>query len=454
MPSENQSSGEKETAGFREDVLSVAKVKELLEKAAIGTAEELVEINSCDIIAGTSKGDNYMGDIAEVRASITKKSRSGEPEEETEEQFVRWIIKLMKPSAEGAPNFARVLGVHERESKMYAQIIPELIELGGRHAAPKFCNFVTVNDVEGQEFIVLEHMGEQGFESAANKALGLDFKHCALVMKWLAEYHALGYLLVDRYPGGTESFLEAHPWLVPMSQRVSEDLEAMAEGAKDNNMENYLLIASLIQEDTPDRDYVGHLGRLSEALDKRLDRLRTSSEKHKKPFSTICHLDPWFNNMLFRYDETEPQEALLLDFQFAGFCHPGNDLAHFFLNSTTGEFRRNNLQDLLRLYYDRLQAVAALNGKDLSRYTFQELSRDYEDGLSVGLTFCIMALPTILAKPEDTVDLGEIDLSDPDAFKKFSEGEKERIKRAMRGNDNMKQRLRDCLDDLIDVGIM
>jgi hypothetical protein len=40
-------------------------------------------------------------------------------------------------------------------------------------------------------------------------------------------------------------------------------------------------------------------------------------QKPKEPFSTINHLDPWFNNMLFKYNgkTDEPADVLLLDFQ-------------------------------------------------------------------------------------------------------------------------------------------
>ena len=450
--------------GFRSDVLSVDTIRDVLKKTEANP--DRMELRGCQILAGTSRGDNYVGDVAEVRAMVAWRPLEQQPEEipgelqsSSEEKFIRWMVKLLKPLVNGGPDFARTLGVHAREGKMYTRIIPEMVKLGGRHA-PRFCNYVAKSDVEGQEFLALEHMGELGYESAFNKSLGLDFAHCERVMNWLASFHALGYVMIQKYPGGKKSFLADHPWLVPLSQRMPDDLESMAESAKESNMENFLLIASLIQEDNPGgQDYVGAVDRLGARMSQRVDRLKEASEKEKEPFSTICHLDPWFNNMLFRYggesSGDDPEDVILLDFQSSGYCHPGNDLAHFFLNSTTGDFRRRHLLDLLRIYYDQLQKVAALSGvKDLSHYTFEELSRDYGDGLSVGMTFCVLALPTILAKPEDTVDLGEIDMTDPEGLKKFSSAEKERIKRAMKDNDVMKERIKDAFDDMIQVGIM
>jgi hypothetical protein len=48
-----------------------------------------------------------------------------------------------------------------------------------------------------------------------------------------------------------------------------------------------------------------------------------------RPFQTLCHLDPWFNNMLFHYGESDsgnPDKVLMLDFQLSAFTNPGNDL--------------------------------------------------------------------------------------------------------------------------------
>ena len=68
-------------------------------------------------------------------------------------------------------------------------------------------------------------------------------------------------------------------------------------------------------------------------------------QKPKEPFSTLSHLDSWFNNMLFRYEEgtKNPIEVLLLDFQIVSYTHPGNDLAHFLMTCTTPGFRKEHL---------------------------------------------------------------------------------------------------------------
>ena len=52
---------------------------------------------------------------------------------------------------------------------------------------------------------------------------------------------------------------------------------------------------------------------------------------------TITHGDPWFNNMMFKYDEKNNPEGLkMLDLQISTYLPPTMDLAYFLYSSTTG----------------------------------------------------------------------------------------------------------------------
>jgi hypothetical protein len=45
--------------------------------------------------------------------------------------------------------------------------------------------------------------------------------------------------------------------------------------------------------------------------------------------------------------------------QIASFTHPGNDLAHFLMTSTTSEFRKNNLVNKYLILTSTLQRLAS-----------------------------------------------------------------------------------------------
>ena len=109
-----------------------------------------------------------------------------------------------------------------------------------------------------------------------------------------------------------------------------------------------------------------------------LQKLRYDMQKFKTgSFNTINHLDPWFNNMLFKYDQESGilQDVLLLDFQGTGYCNVGNDLAHFFLSSTTKKFRDGNLNQMLRLYHETLlKTIHESSGKALRYAAFCDLT--------------------------------------------------------------------------------
>ena len=125
-----------------------------------------------------------------------------------------------------------------------------------------------------------------------------------------------------------------------------------------------------------------------------IDELRCELHEYKEPFCTICHLDPWFNNMLFQFKEIKsdngkvelgPEDALLLDLQIMAYVQPGNDLAHFLMTSTTPELRKNHLDEVLHHYHDKLLKIVADLGEDLSFYTFDILKEDYKLATPIGI---------------------------------------------------------------------
>ena len=60
-----------------------------------------------------------------------------------------------------------------------------------------------------------------------------------------------------------------------------------------------------------------------------------------------------------------------------------------------------------------------------------DLMNDYSIGLSIGLVFCMFALPMVLAEPDDTIEFAEVDFTDVSERKKF--GDKVHISKRQAG---------------------
>ena len=89
-------------------------------------------------------------------------------------------------------------------------------------------------------------------------------------------------------------------------------------------------------------------------------------------FKVQCHGDCWFNNMLFRHDDSTgaPVSVTLLDLALSKWCSPAWDLVYFFYTSTTPELREESGADLLKTYHDELSRVLSQLGVDFN-YTFE-----------------------------------------------------------------------------------
>ena len=72
----------------------------------------------------------------------------------------------------GGKTIGRQMGVFNREMKMYHQVFPALNKIGSL----EYCPVVYVDDTDGKEALVLEHMKQFGWKDALNKKEGLRYR--------------------------------------------------------------------------------------------------------------------------------------------------------------------------------------------------------------------------------------------------------------------------------------
>ena len=105
-----------------------------------------------------------------------------------------------------------------------------------------------------------------------------------------------------------------------------------------------------------------------------------NNESKEHDFKTVCHGEPWYGNVHFRYQRDEgrraeeeveeeeppwyPVQAAIGDLHVCSYGRPGSDLAHFLLTSTTREFRRQYLDTVLKVYLAELEDVVQSLGEN------------------------------------------------------------------------------------------
>ena len=155
---------------------------------------------------------------------------------------------------------------------------------------------IHVNIQNGQEALILEHMKQHGFGDAKNKRLGLDFNHVCKLLDWLAKLHGLSYTLLQKDP----KWIEKNPTFRPIMFRIPPQMRAEMKKFRKFFPVRCQKIADAISDGTGHNNYSAWM---KDAFERGLDfdvvkgELQTPRENE---FNAINHLDPWFNNALFK----------------------------------------------------------------------------------------------------------------------------------------------------------
>jgi len=79
---------------------------------------------------------------------------------------------------------------------------------------------------------------------------------------------------------------------------------------------------------------------------------------NEENLNVILHGDCWMNNMMFRYENNQPDAVKLIDFQISFYNSFANDLQYFIFSSAKADVITNSLDELLTKYFEKFIEVA------------------------------------------------------------------------------------------------
>lgn len=308
------------------------------------------------------------------------------------EHGVSYAAKLLR-SREGFYNM-----IHAKECSFYSDVVPAvnavLRGVGYDELSVPRCLFQSTE--RGREVVVLENLRDLGYEMR-DKAEGIDAAHTVLVLKELAKLHAASVLLQEKSP--QEDLVDRFACL---------QKEWTKEFNVGCNFEQF--IGSYLERSVAMFEKIGGCSTVVEWI-KRIKpkamQMYNEQIKQTPPFTAICHADPYINNFFFKYDEARnPIDVKLFDFQGCRKSSVANDLQHLFNMNLTGPVRRPNLDYFLRTYYASFAGILEAGGSR-APFTLDELAKEYQDKGFYGLLYCLLWIPNMVRRPEDTVDIIE-----------------------------------------------
>lgn len=136
----------------------------------------------------------------------------------------------------------------------------------------------------------------------------------------------------------------------------------------------------------------------------------------------------------------------LFDFQGCRKSSVANDLQHLFNMNLTGPVRRPNLDYFLRTYYASFAEILEA-GESKAPFTLEELTKEYQDKGFYGLLYCLLWIPNMVRRPEDSIDI--IERSD-DAV----DAETRNVLRMVDSNPLLKPRMLSIVEEWTERGVI
>ena len=245
-----------------------------------------------------------------------------------------WSAKI-SPSSEAALALGKELRLWEKEVFVYKELLPA-IELRSNKlhlAAPAHADLVYADtEEEYHKALLFTDLGLAGFEPGSS-GCGADPLTIELLVSTLAKLHAHGY---DFMQSSSDRSRDVLTDSVPLAGRRLASEEGLQE-----------LISSL---DPPSSDYSSRLRSLF-STEAYFSVCRAVFGPRADKLCVPCHGAPWLENSLVWRDQDQVREAVYVNYQHARLCQPASDLCILLYTSTSKQFRREHVSNLLRGYH-------------------------------------------------------------------------------------------------------
>jgi hypothetical protein len=361
---------------------------------------------------GSKLGDNYTSLM--IRTKLVGTRGDGSPYSET---FMRKVIDQER-------NITKLINLSDlfrMESHAYTKILPILGSFGPRcvHA--------------DESTIIMEDLAEKGYINCERRNF-LDLDHTVYALKKLAKLHASALALKINNPRQFDQLNSHLEEIIYKDNSPTSVMRTCTEMCVKSMIQYLDAMQPQTQEWQAVRDHVATY------LDNGYDRMRQMFTRPKQKYDTICHGDPWINNLLFLHDnDGKIIDLKMVDYQIIRYISASTDILYFIYSSVQSSLIERSFESLIKIYHNEL--VDELRRSHVDEKILAELGMEWLEkelrtyafyGALVG---CILVNP-ILAEEEDvrqfeTMEFGPIDIGNVDMSTTANQKKLRRVKCAI-----------------------
>ncbi|KAG8362549.1 uncharacterized LOC105270012 [Fopius arisanus] len=181
-------------------------------------------------------------------------------------------------------------------------------------------------------------------------------------------------------------------------------------------------------------------------LPETFDRIFVAMESSKSKTNVISHGDLWGNNLMF--NDADPPECKLVDFQLFRYSPVGHDLAQFLYLCASRELRDSKKEELLNYYWEQL--LEKLGDVVVTRKipTLEEVLQGYEEQRIAACCTAALYFPTVLL--DGTVGAEIMDQNE--SYEQFYfEDRRDIVLGIMRENVSYGERIQETVRELVEM---
>ncbi|TGZ47600.1 hypothetical protein DBV15_03474 [Temnothorax longispinosus] len=355
---------------------------------------------------GSKPGDNYMSIM--IRTKVVGTRGDGSPYAKT------FMTKKIQES-----NISTLMDLSDlfrMEAHAYTKVLPILGPFGPRcvHA--------------DQNTIIMEDLAEKGYVTCERRNL-FDLDHTVFALKKLAKLHASALALKINDPRKFDTLNLNIEEIIYKDNSQTSEMRKCTELCVKSIVEYLDKIQPQTQELQTIRNY------FTTCIDKTYDAMRRIFTAPKKKYDTICHGDPWVNNLLFLYDnDGRIIDLKMVDYQIIRYTSIATDILYFIYSSVRSSLIERSFESFIKIYHkeflNALQQSGVTDEKILAELRMEWLESELRTYSFYGLLIGCFLINPILAEEEDvrkfqTIELGvmnpvyQADTSSPMGQKKI-----------------------------------